>query len=207
MPQALLTNSAVGADWISYDEFLRKVPEGSHMEWVDGRIASMTPVSDAHTRVGTFLINVLSTYVESKKLGRVLYEPFQMKTGPDLPGRSPDIMFVSAANCPRIHDTHLEGPADLAIEIISPGSQTIDRGEKFYEYEKGGVKEYWILDPQRKRAEFYHLDEEGLYATMPVGDDGVFSSRELSDCALKVSWLWPGQMPLPLDVLRAWKLI
>lgn len=167
----------------------------------------MTPVSDAHTRVGTFLINVLSTYIESKKLGTLLYEPFQMKTGPDLPGRSPDVMFVAAANCHRIQETHLEGPADLAIEIISPGSQTIDRGEKFYEYEKGGVKEYWIIDPQRKRAEFYHLDREGLYATMPVGEDGEFTSRELLGCVLKVDWLWPGQMPLPLEVLRAWKLI
>lgn len=203
----MVANSAVGAGWISYERFLRELPEGSHLEWADGKVVEMTPISDTHTRVGTFLINVLSTYIESKGLGRLLYEPFQMKTGPDLPGRSPDIMFVAAENCPRILETYLQGPADLAIEIISPGSQTIDRGEKFYEYEKGGVKEYWILDPQRKRAEFYHLDDEGLYAPMPVGQDGEFTSRELPGCALKVAWLWPGQMPLPLDVLRAWKLI
>ena len=207
MADALLTGSAVEADPVSYDEFLREVPEGSHVEWVNGKVVGMTPISNAHAELAEFLMGVLSILVRSRKLGRLLQEPFQMKTGPDLPGRSPDIMFVSAANCPRIQETHLEGPADLVIEIISPGSQTIDRGEKFYEYEKGGVKEYWILDPQRKRAEFYHLDREGLYAPISVGDDGEFTSRELPGCVLKVSWLWPGQMPLPLDVLRAWKLI
>jgi Uma2 family endonuclease len=207
MSQAALINPGPDSSGISYEQFLREAPAGAHLEWVNGKVVAMTPVSDAHARVGTFLINVLATYVESKRLGRVLYEPFQMKTAPDLPGRSPDIMFVAAANYPRIHDTYLEGPADLAIEIISPGSQTVDRGEKYYEYEKGGVKEYWILDPQRKRAEFYHLDEEGLYATLPVGEDDMFTSREIAGCTLKVAWLWPGQMPLPLDVLRSWKLI
>lgn len=207
MGDALLTGSSVAAGWTSYEQFLRESPAGSHLEWVDGKVVEMTPVSDAHAELAEFLSGILSMLVRSGRLGRLFQEPFQMKTGPDSPGRSPDLMFVSAANLQRIRDTFLDGPSDLAIEIISPGSQTVDRGEKFYEYEKGGVKEYWILDPHRKRAEFYHLDSDGLYAPMPVTADGDFTSRELPGCKLKVTWLWPGQMPQPLDVLRAWKLI
>ncbi len=43
---------------------------------------------------------------------------------------------------------------DLVIEIISPQSRGRDRGDKFYEYEKDGVKEAWVIDYPRKQAEF-----------------------------------------------------
>ena len=45
-----------------------------------------------------------------------------MKTGPDLPGRAPDILFTSNARIKRLKKSHLDGPADLAVEIISPGA-------------------------------------------------------------------------------------
>ncbi|MFQ5793902.1 MAG: Uma2 family endonuclease [Candidatus Bipolaricaulia bacterium] len=48
------------------------------------------------------------------------------------------------------------------IEIISPESRLRDRGEKFAEYEMGGVQEYWLLDPEEKRVDFYML-RDGRY--------------------------------------------
>jgi Uma2 family endonuclease len=57
----------------------------------------------------------------------------------------------------------------LIVEIISPESSGRDRGEKFYEYEMAGVREYWLIDPQREQVEFYELNAEGRYTLLLGG--------------------------------------
>ncbi|HIE27934.1 TPA: Uma2 family endonuclease [Candidatus Poribacteria bacterium] len=190
---------------MTYEEFLAWLDEDIHAEWVNGEVVFMSPISGEHQDVGGFLLALIWHFVEAHQLGVIRYDPFQMKTGPDLPGRAPDILFVANENLSRLKRTHLEGPADLVVEIISPDSRGRDRGDKFYEYEQGGVREYWLIDPLRKQAEFYRLGEDGIYRFVPIGDDGIFRSSVLEGLWLKVDWLW--QTPLPLSVLREWKLV
>ena len=97
-------------------------------------------------------------------MGVVRFAPFQMKTGPNLPGREPDLLFIAQEHLDRLKGTYLEGPADLVVEIVSPDSGARDRGEKFYEYERGGVPEYWLLDYARRQAEFYQLGQDAFIA-------------------------------------------
>jgi len=166
----------------------------------------MAPVSDAHNQLGFFLLRLLGEFVEHHHLGQIRYEPFQMKSAPDLPGRSPDILFVSTANLPRLKKTHLEGPADLVIEIISPDSRTRDRGEKFYEYEQAAVPEYWLLDPDRKQAEFYLRAQDGIYRPATL-QDSIFRSRSLPNLWLNVDWLFQRPLPTLMTILKEWKLV
>ena len=93
------------------------------------------------------------------------------------------------------------------VEIISPDSRARDRGEKFYEYETGRVREFWLLDRPRKQAEFYRLGEEGIYELVPIGEDGIFRSILLNGLWLKVEWLWQEQLPPLMSVLKAWGLV
>jgi Uma2 family endonuclease len=190
---------------MTFQEFLVKY-DGTHTEWVNGEVVPMTPVSEEHARVGVFLLEAVAAYVKVKKLGRVFYEPFVMKTGPDLPGRSPDLIFVSDRNLKRLHKNYLEGPSDLAIEIISPDSRTLDRVTKFKEYQEGGVREYWVIDPERKQNNFYALGPDGLYKPMPLRA-GVFRGRVLKGFWIRVAWLWEKPEPSIVDVLREWKLV
>jgi Uma2 family endonuclease len=101
---------------------------------------------------------------------------------------------------------HLEGPADLVVEIVSPGSGAIDRGDKYYEYEKGGVKEYWLLDPRRQEAEFYQRGRDGVYQLMPI-DKGVFRGAVLKGLWLQVAWLWQKPQPPTPDIWRKWSKV
>jgi Uma2 family endonuclease len=116
-------------------------------------------------------------------------------------GREPDLIFVSTANLDRAKDTYLDGPADLVVEIISPESVGRDRGEKFLEYEAGGVPDYWLIDPQRQWAEFYRL-EEGRYRLLHAGTEGIVRPHTIPDFWLRVEWLWQQPMPRIVDVLR-----
>jgi Uma2 family endonuclease len=192
---------------MTYEEFLALEEEDAWLEWVDGEVVRMSPVTDEHQELAGFLLSLLRPFVETRQLGVVRFEPFQMKTGPDLPGRSPDLFFVANEHRSRIKRTHLEGPADIVVEIISPDSRHRDRKTKYGEYEQGGVREYWLLDQPRKQAEFYQLGEDGLYQLMPVGEDGIFHSAALPGLWLKVNWLWLDPHPPVLSVLREWGLI
>lgn len=192
---------------LSYEEFLEWDEENQHVEWVDGEVVYMSPVSREHSDVGLFLARLFSAYAESRGGGQVLQDPFQMKTGPDLPGRAPDIQFIAQRNAGRVKRLYTDGPADLVVEIISPGSRGTDRGDKFYEYEAGGVREYWLIDPDRRQAEFYQLGDDKLYHLTPPDADGVYHAREIPGLWLRVAWLWQSPLPPVLGVLREWKLI
>jgi len=118
--QANTTHSpATGRTKVSYEEFLRDRRD-EHAEWVDGEVIAMAPVSSQHQFVSLFLVRLLSEFVEHHQLGSVFFEDFNMKTSARPSGRNPDVMFVSNVNHNRIKSNHLDGPADLAIEIISP---------------------------------------------------------------------------------------
>jgi hypothetical protein len=103
---------------ITYEEFLELPGDDHHVEWVDGEVVAMAPVSDVHADLDGFLIAVLRAYVETHKLGVIRHEPFQMKTGPDLPGRSPDLMFVAKKNLSRLKKNHLQGPATSSSKSL-----------------------------------------------------------------------------------------
>lgn len=191
---------------ITYEQFLERIDERQRAEWVDGEIRFMPPPSVLHQDLVTFLVALLRLFVEAKRLGMVLCAPTQIKLGPDLAGREPDILFVSAARAGIIKRGFIDGPADLAVEIVSPESLARDRGEKFAEYERAGVREYWIIDPDRRQADFYALGADKLYHPIPAGPDGVFRSAILEGLWLRIEWLWREPLPPLMGILKEWGL-
>ena len=81
-----------------------------------------------------------------------------------------------------------------------------DRGEKFYEYEQAGIREYWLLDPDREQAEFYRLSTRGIYELARL-EDGVFESEVLPGLRLEAAWFWQDPLPPLLSILKLWKLV
>src|SRR5918998_4393014 len=86
---------------LTYEQFVATEFE-EHVEWLDGEVVMMAPVSGEHSDLGLFLLRVLSDVMEVHELGVIRYEPFNMKTAPNLPGRSPDIMFIARKNASRL---------------------------------------------------------------------------------------------------------
>jgi Uncharacterized protein conserved in cyanobacteria len=180
---------------MSYDEFLAWLGDDKHAEWVCGSVVFHGSVTRRHSLIGGFLLSLLGLFIEQHDLGEMHRTPFQMRASPDLPSRAPDILFVAKERLGLIQANGLNGPADLVVEIVSPESRSRDRGEKYGEYERGGVREYWIIDHERQTAEFNRLGPEGRYLLAPVDADGWFESAVLPGLRLKPEWLW--QDPLP----------
>ncbi len=116
--------------YVPYEEFLARADEDTLAEWVQVEIHPYSPASRSHQDIAGFLYGLLRAYVERHRLGVVLPAPFQMKLSRS--GREPDLLFVAQEHLHRLHPTHLEGPADLVVEIVSPESAPRDRGEKFF---------------------------------------------------------------------------
>ncbi len=190
----------VGPPRMTYPEFLAWADEDTLAEWIAlpgsdlGEIIMASPAGYRHQDISGYLESIMRTYVKTRNLGVLLSAPFQMKL---THGREPDLIFVQRQHLERLKETFLDGPADLAVEIVSPESVGRDRGEKFYEYAQGGVPEYWLIDPDAHWAEFYWL-EEGHYRPLLSDKEGVYRSKMLPGFWLRVEWLW--QEPLPSTI-------
>ena len=130
-------------------------PPGVRLELVDGEIAvSPSPIPD-HSYVIAALCTILKIYVDDNNLGTVLMDVDTIFGEHDV--RRPDIFYFAKAREHLIGEKCIEGPPDLAIEVISPGNERTDRRDKFKLYAEGKVKYYWIVDPKQKTIESYVL--------------------------------------------------
>jgi Uma2 family endonuclease len=75
------------------------------------------------------------------------------------------------------------------------------------EYEAAGVKEYWLVDPDRQQAEFYRLGENRRYRSVSADERGIFTSEVLPGFRLKVDWLWEETLPSVVACLKEMGII
>ena len=188
---------------VTFEEYLAMGDEA--YEWIDGEVTTMAPASYFHEDEFRWLLTVLGLYVQKNNLGKVLGSRFAMRLDALRRGREPDILFVLNENAAKIKETYLDGGADMVVEIVSPESFGRDRGEKFLEYETAKISEYWLIDVERKQAEFYFLDENGRYQLAKIDEQGIFRSAIVKDFWLKVEWLWA--LPDELEILKELKVI
>jgi len=193
---------------LTYEEFLREY-DGQYAEYVDDEVIEPMSVTQRHDFLLGFLRTILTFYIQAKNLGRICGEPYQMKMVIDdkIKGREPDIFFVKTENLHRISEKFFDGAADLVIEIVSPESVMRDTQDKFEEYEAAGVKEYWIIDPNRRTANFYGYDDDGKYKLLHLSAEGIFESRVVEGLWINTDWLWQEELLNLIDILKEWNLV
>lgn len=186
---------------MSYEEYLA-LPDDGIIEWVEGEVIRHMPATESHQAIVGLLFALLRDYVNVFDLGRVILAPFIVKLWPAGPAREPDILFIRQDRLSSLSSHQFDGGPNLVVEIVSPGSVTIDRVDKFREYERAGVGEYWIIDPRRQKqqADFYVRDEQGHFAPIDIDDDGRYTSTLLPGFRLPIAWLW---QPEAVNVQRA----
>ncbi len=190
---------------ISFEEFLSAY-DGIHAEWVDGTVQVMSPGNERQSKLTQFLSAVMQQWAESKDLGEVYVPPFTVRMLEEA-SREPDLFFVRREHLSRVRDTYVEGPPDLVVEVASRSSRTLDRGEKFREYERAGVPEYWLIDPERETAGIYRLGAGGTYEAVPLGQPAVLRSEVLGGMWIPVEWLWRRPLPRQMWVYGEWGLV
>lgn len=188
------------AENVLYEQFLIQF-DGEHVEWVNGAVIKMASIDRQHDAITGFLAVLLSYFLERTTGGRLLRDPMVMRLSAVGSSRAPDIQILLPERLSFLKGNEVVGPAHIAIEVVLKGSQRRDRIEKFAEYEKGGVDEYWIIDPLRRETLFYALGADGYYELQETSD-GIYKSKVLTAFSLQVDWLWQAESIKISDVIH-----
>lgn len=171
-----------------YEQFLAAF-EGIHAEWIDGVVYQLPRQSQLHRATQTTLCQIFTEYLGNNPIGQHVTAPTLLRVNDRSPARCPDLQVIlNTSDCLQ-HSRAISGPADIVVEIVSEFNHTWERGDKFIEYEQGGVGEYWIIDPIRQECLFYALDTR-YFRRQDTDAQGVYHSKRLKDFKLPVSCLW-----------------
>lgn len=158
---------------LTYADYAALPDDGTRYQLLDGELV-MTPSPNAwHQDVLGELLESLRRHVREHALGAVYLAPLDVVLD-DHNVLQPDIFFLSKERAGVRQGGRILGAPDLCVEILSPGTQHLDRTRKFELYARFGVAHYWIVDLRGRTIEEYVLAGDGYRARRVAGYDEPF---------------------------------
>ena len=167
----------------TYEDY-RNTPDDVRYELLDGELVVVPAPSMFHQTTSKKLFWKLEL-LEELGLGLVFYAPADVVFS-DTDTLQPDIVFISTERAHIITEQNIRGAPDLVIEILSPSTASRDRNFKRALYERHGVKEYWMVDPDAKNVTVLLLGESGFELVGIYGEGQTLASPTLSGFRLNV---------------------
>lgn len=166
--------------------------EGVWYELLDGELVVVRGAPRvAHQDVSRRLLLLLSAFMDDGKRGEVFNAPLGVVLG-DEAVALPDLVVILKEHSAIIKDDGIYGAPDLLVEIVSPGRARFDFHTKREVYERHGVREYWIVDPEARSVVQLALGDDGRYRTAGVHEgDASFRCVVLPDLELPLAKVWP----------------
>src|SRR5262245_16594095 len=156
---------------LTYEDYLLLPEDGLCHELIGGEHLVSPAPNRKHQRSSWNLVSFLAPYVQENPLGEAYTAPFDVVLSPyDVV--QPDLIFVSHERLSILGDKNARGAPDLIVEILSERTRQKDEASKLRLYERSGVQECWLLDPDRRTARLYRLagDRFVLAQDLGVGD-------------------------------------
>ena len=155
------------------DDYEHFPDDGKRYEIVQGDLYVTPAPSIRHQTVLANLVFHLSSWAREAQHGIVLFAPTDVQLGEhDI--LQPDLVYVSSARREIIGERRVLGAPDLVVEILSETTAGRDKGAKRKTYERHGVQEYWIVDPDRSKVIVFAADNHGIFVqtrSCSWGDD------------------------------------
>lgn len=171
-------------DKYTYKDYLSWTDDG-RWQLIDGIAYDMSPSpSVQHQRVLRKLLVRFDLFLEGKRC-EVFSAPFDVRL-PEGDEKDedvktvvqPDILVVCDES--KLDKKGCKGPPDLIVEIVSNSSASMDYIKKLNLYERHGVKEYWIVNPENKTAMIYRQNEMKEYEAPEIyANEDVMESKVL----------------------------
>lgn len=168
---------------------LAVLPEdGARYEIIDGELYEMPSPTSAHALAIAALVQLLLPVL--KRLGgRWLTAPLDVFF-PGADPVQPDLMVLLPGSRAPVARRGIEGPPDLLIEVLSPANRAHDQVRKRELYARGGVREYWIVDPDARVIEV--IDGRGVTVyRLDASSEPVLRSPLLGEVAVSLDDIVP----------------
>ena len=156
-------------------EDYRALPEEQRMELIDGVLYDMAAPTGIHQLIGGEIYAVLRDYIRTQK-GKCLpmYAPIDVQLDcDDKTIVQPDVLVLCDVR--KLSGNTISGAPDFIVEILSPSTRKKDMFIKLEKYMTAGVREYWMVDAEKKKVLIYDFEHEnypilfGFDAEVPVG--------------------------------------
>lgn len=168
-------------------EDIYALPNGQRAELIAGQIYLMAPPARIHQKLVSELTQIFGQYMKSKNRACEIYPaPFAVFLNADESTYvEPDLSIICDKN--KLNDQGCKGAPDFIIEIVSPSSRKMDYATKNTLYSNAGVREYWIVDPQKERTTVYYYEEDAAPTIIPFHQKlsvGIYKDLEI--CILEL---------------------
>jgi Uma2 family endonuclease len=140
---------------ITWQDVQQLPDDGNRYEAIEGELYVTPPPSSRHQRISRRLFLALERLLGDPDRGELFYAPIGVEFPGSEEGVQPDLVFVSTAGSGVVVDEVIRGAPALVVEILSPTTAHRDRGVKRKLYERQGVGEYWIVDPDTESVEVW----------------------------------------------------
>ena len=171
---------------LTYDDFVHFPEDGKRHELIDGEHVVTPSPNMKHQAVLRNLAGLIWSYLRTHRVGQVFFAPFDVVFS-DFDVVEPDLLFVSKERqADVLTAAHVRGAPDLVVEVGSPSTRKRDETIKRRLYERFGVAEYWVVDPELDEIKVYRL-VDGRYtrtAELALGRDEVLTSPLFPGLAL-----------------------
>lgn len=163
-------------------EDIYNLPEGQRAELIDGKLYMMASPGRIHQEFVHFLDRTIGNYIHDRDGDcRVYPSPFAvyLNANSDI-YVEPDISVICDKD--KLTDEGCKGAPDWVIEIISPSSRSMDYVKKMLKYGTAGVREYWIVDPDKQRVTVYNFERETVeeYSFSDKVKAGIYEDFEIN---------------------------
>ncbi|MEO6595059.1 MAG: Uma2 family endonuclease [Planctomycetota bacterium] len=182
----MTTSIAPPRRW-TYADYCRIPADGKRHEIIDGRHFVNPAPSPYHQTVSRRLQYELMRLVEKPGLGEVFNAPIDVHIGRGTLVQ-PDLLVLRPATRRIVGPKKLTGVPDLVIEILSPSTRQNDRRLKKARYERAGVREYWLVDPNAETIEQFVL--RGKRYTAPALHTDSITLRILRGITIDLHEVW-----------------
>ena len=163
---------------ITFEQFLNQCPDEGRFEWVNGEIIEMVNTRE-HIDIAALITKLLDREVDRLQLNYVVRQEVYLRTRNaegKVRGRIPDVSVIDREQwrSDRFEVSALIDPIQLAVEVVSSNWEN-DYVDKLDEYQRLGIKEYWIVDylaigsrnilgePKFPTVSIYTLNSAGIY--------------------------------------------
>lgn len=168
----------VKEELFTYEMYAAMPEDGNRYEIVDGKLELMPGPNFSHQSIGGELFHLMKLTCRSDYI--VIVAPFDVILS-ERDVRQPDVMAVHRSRAAIVTMRGIEGPPDLVVEVMSPGSRKRDRIGKMATYAKYDVPEYWIIDPDSVTLDRYVL-RGGRYELDTVFEEDDLVASEKMPC-------------------------
>jgi Uma2 family endonuclease len=156
---------------LTYDDFVLFPDDGKRHELIDGEHYVTPSPNLAHQAILGNLYLAIASWLEGQPVGRVFLAPFDVIFS-DFDVVEPDLLYVSRARVPGILTAdNVRGAPDLVVEIGSTSTRRRDETIKRRLYERGGVAEYWVVDPFAAAVRVYRRQRRGFARPVELSHD------------------------------------